>query len=182
MSNRLYAQLRPDGYSLARLRYIQTMLPLRGRKVSLERIHLTLIHFGIIEEIIESVPADGMVAMRAVQRYIAATKKILATFQVQEFTLQPIGFDLFGDYKRTLVIVYEPTPILIKLHELLLATLRTFFVECDIEDVEGYMRGDNNFKHALTINPHITIAKGYDGKLPVARLDPVVMTIMPFEY
>ena len=182
MPIRLYAQLQPDKIGLEHLKDIQKSVYERGRLVPTEQLHLTLIHFGIVDEIIKSLPMTPDNVSVEVNTYITRSKQILETFPVKCFKLRPLGLDKFGENKRTLVIKYETTDELVEVHKLLLDALKDFFVDCGVVEVEKFMKSDINFKHALTISPHVTICKGFDGELPRVELKTIELETMKFVY
>lgn len=182
MSERLYAQLKPDHQSLRHLLALQHVTPPRGRTVQPERLHLTVIHFGIISDVLRKLPGDPARQAQALHEYINRSQEILHTYKDHTFELSPINIELFGEFGRTLVMTYAPSAALNDLHDRLVTTLRQFFSDCGVADVNGFMTGDSNFKHALTIQPHITLMKGYVGNVPVVSPQPVRLRTMKLLY
>ena len=79
---------------------------------------------------------------------------------------------------NTLVIRYRLTPEIKKLHQICLNILIQFFKICGIDNVETFMNLDPNFKNALTIKPHLTVAKAYSGELPSLDVENINASLM----
>lgn len=182
---RIYAQLQPDRASLAHLLGVQAGLPPQtgGRPVTAQAMHMTLIHFGKVQDVYDVIRPICNISYERyaalLQDYIAATEDALP---VTPFTVVPKGPALFGEHGGTFVIEYEAPSEMGKVHAQLVQVLQRFLSECGIADVPGFMAQDRNFMHALTLRPHITLYKGYQGKLPAVVLQPVLLRPMPTVY
>lgn len=180
---RLYVQLRPTPYSLEHLVALQSTFMQSGRLVNPAKIHLTIIHFGIVSEVLDSLPGDTRSKTESFANYVSSTQEIIEKMP-EAFTLKPKTLELFGDHNTTLVVTYEPTEKLLRFHELCLQSLKVFLDRSGVENVEEWMINDRNFTHARTIRPHITLVKNYSGLSHIqnAGLEEVTLTKMPLLY
>lgn len=186
MSNiRLYAQMKPDDDSLAHLQNLQNSLPkqTRGRSVPLQGIHLTLIHYGKVDDVYAVITKHSAISYdryrELLHDYITTTERLL---QMGPISLKPKGFARFGSREGTLVIEYLPDDVLLQAHAGMYDALCVFLVCCGIRDIDEFIAGDINFMHAPILKPHITLCKGYEGALPTLRLHPVTLHSMPMVY
>ena len=184
---RIYAQMRPTPASAEHLRELQEALPRsRGlRRVSAERLHLTLIHFGKVHEVRAAVgravpDLQDEAFLPAVHGYLAETR---AALPGRSFTLEPAGPAGFGPGGRVLVVEYRPTAELLRVHARLYAVLEAFLQRCGVADPAAFAAQDPNFRHASTLRPHITLARGWCGQAPVLpALEQVTVEPMPVLY
>lgn len=182
---RLYAQMRPDETSLQHLSDIQRALPSqpRGYAVPAKRMHVTLIHFGKIHEIYALLQRSTGIKhddyIRLLTGYIKNTNSLLP---VGTHRLEPLRWAAFGEHGNTLVIEYMPETELQSVHAKLSEVLQQFLRDCGVQDVEGFMAKDPNFKQALTFRPHLTLYKGYFSALPDLSLSPISLETMPLLY
>ncbi|MCQ1956297.1 2'-5' RNA ligase family protein [Arthrobacter sp. zg-Y826] len=180
---RLYAQMQPDGPSLAHLLSLQQALPDGTRLVPRPQLHLTLIHFGKVLDVHRAINAQTGISRSAYEQllaeYIARTEALLPAVS---FRLEPAGFAGFGTRGSTLVVEYVPTPELALLHRELYGALVGFLGAAGIRDPAAFMAGDPNFMHAGTLRPHISLARGFAGALPSLPLKSVTLQPMPVVY
>ncbi|MCC3291528.1 2'-5' RNA ligase family protein [Arthrobacter sp. zg-Y1110] len=180
---RLYAQMQPDGPSLAHLLSLQESLPAGTRLVPRKQLHLTLIHFGKVLDVHRAVNAQTGISRSAYEQllagYVARTEALLPAVS---FRLGPVGFAGFGTRGSTLVVEYLPTPDLALLHRDLYRELVGFLGAAGIRDTAAFIAGDPNFIHAGTLRPHISLARGFAGALPSLQLESVTLQPMPVVY
>lgn len=180
---RLYAQMQPDGPSLAHLLSLQEPLPAGTRPVPRRQLHLTLIHFGKVLDVYRVINAQTGLSRSAYEGllagYIARTEALLPAVS---FHLEPVGFAGFGTRGSTLAVEYLPTPELALLHRELYGELVGFLGAAGIRDTDAFMAGDPNFRHAGTLRPHISLARGFAGALPSLPLESVTLQPMPVVY
>ena len=179
---RLYAQLRPEGDGLAHLEEIQHTLPAEacGRLTSAGQLHMTMIHFGRIKDVFETIRRVTDISWERYSQLLAAYIQDTTGLMPEEpFLAQPAGYARFGQRGGTLVIEYTVPRRLIELQAGMYDVLRDFLTACGIRDAEAFMAGDLNFMHARVLRPHITLCKGYQGELPSAPLRPVRLQSSP---
>ncbi|MDN3904254.1 hypothetical protein [Arthrobacter sp. YD2] len=186
-NRRLYAQMRPDGGSLAHLLALQQAVaaaaPRGVRPVPSRQLHLTLIHFGKVLDVYRVITAATGISLpdyaRLLEGYIERTESLLPA---TAFHLQPVRAAGFGAHGRTLAVEYAPTPELSALHAGLLEELEGFLAACGIAGTASFMAGDPNFMFARTLRPHITLVRGYTGPPPGLELGRVTLIPMPVVY
>ena len=186
---RIYAQLKPDGAGLAELLRLQSAAQERAprtRRVSGDRLHLTLIHFGKADDAFARLTvATGVKAEaynRALARYLHATA---AALPEDEFVLEPRGLAGFGRDGSTLAVEYAATTRLDSVHAVLYQLLLEFLAACGAPDPAGYAAGDPALGFAARLHPHISILRGFRGfdePPPVYGLQPVRLRAMPVLY
>ncbi|MBP3035940.1 hypothetical protein J2M53_06685 [Arthrobacter sp. zg-ZUI100] len=174
-NRRLYAQLRPDPPSLARLLRLQQALGAlpeindggSPRWVPARQMHLTLIHFGKVRDVHAVVAAATGISAAEYEEllacYVAQTEAEMPRHPV---VLEPAVLSRFGRHGRTLVLEYFPSPELKESHAAAYAALETFLRRAGISDVPAFTAGDPNFMFASRLRPHITLARGFAGTLP----------------
>ena len=185
LESKIYIQLQPTQKSTAVLLSYQKSLnnpTSRSVIVPPHALHLTVIHIGKVSRIIESVRVasdmDDEKIIRNIQTLVTQLQAITKLHEDKPFTLPPTHFSHLGRANNALVIEYEATPQLKQLHETSLGILKNFIASCGVTDVEAFMENDKNFKYALVLRPHITIAKGHTGSLPTDALFPLQAKIM----
>ena len=180
---RLYAQMQPDGPSLAHLLSLQESLPAGTRLVPRRQLHLTLIHFGKVLDVHRAVSRQSGISLPDYEElltgYIARTEAMLPAVP---FRLEPAGFAGFGGRGSTLVVEYLATPELDALHRKLYGELVDFLEAAGIADTAAFMAHDSNFMFASALRPHISLARGYTGALPSLPLESVTLQPMPVVY
>lgn len=186
---RIYAQLKPDGAGLAELLRLQAAARERApgtRRVSGNRLHLTLIHFGKADDAFARLTtATGVEADaygRALIRYLHATA---AALPEDEFVLEPRGLAGFGRDGSTLAVEYAATARLDSVHTVLYQLLLEFLAACGVPDPVGYAAGDPALGFAARLHPHISILRGFrgfDGPPPVLGLQPMRLRPTPVLY
>ena len=189
---RLYAQMQPDGPSLAHLLSLQESLPAGTRLVPRRQLHLTLIHFGKVRDVYAVVAAATGISAAEYEEllacYVAQTE---AGMPVRPVVLEPAVLSRFGRHGRTLVLEYFPSAVLMQSHAAAFAALQKFLRGCGIEDVEAFTAADPNFMFASRLRPHITLSRGFAGTLPapvhaaspeVFHLESVRLESMPVVY
>jgi len=186
---RIYAQLKPDGAGLAELRRLQSAVrePAPGtRRVSADRLHLTLIHFGRADDAFSRLTVatgvDSDRYARALARYLKATADALPE---DEFVLEPRGLAGFGRDGSTLAVEYAASAGLQTLHAALYQLLLEFLAECGAPDPAGYAAADPALAFAARLHPHISLLHGFhgfSGPPPLLNVEPVRLRATPVLY
>ncbi len=179
---KLYVQLQPDQESLLHILKVQHKFAGVGRQVKPEKIHLTIIHFGIIKDVLAILPETSLTKQEAFATYVTETQVVISQYKHSNFELYPKKLELFGEYKTTLVITYEPTKEIIIFHEKCLGILFKFLRQAGVVDPKSWMKRDRNFQHALSINPHITIVKNFTSIVNSIELEHIRLQLMQLLY
>jgi 2'-5' RNA ligase len=185
--SKLYVQLRPDTASIEQLLSLQGQLPpTAARLVSEPSLHMTIIHIGIVERLITSlqneIPLDIATILATVEKLSKQLEQLTAQFSEHTFTLDSAGFELFGMNHATLVLTFTPSNELIALHKSSLDILKNFLLACGIKNPEVFMQSDYNLQNALTLRPHVTLAKTFEGTLPSMASLQARFNLMPVVY
>ncbi|MBD8045269.1 hypothetical protein H9638_15770 [Arthrobacter sp. Sa2BUA2] len=186
---RIYAQLKPDAAGLAELLQLQAAARERApgtRRVSGDRLHLTLIHFGKADDAFARLTvATGVAAEdygRALARYLHATA---AALPEDAFVLEPRGLAGFGRDGSTLAVEYAATARLEMVHAALYSLLLEFLAACGVPDPAGYAAQDPALGFAARLHPHVSLLhgfRGFNGPPPVLDLQPVRLRATPVLY
>lgn len=161
--HRIYLQYRPDAASIERLvawqKSIMAVNP-QARPIASDRIHLTVIHFGIIadalRELREQLPSlDEAVFFRALDAFLADSQAVLPDHTL----LSPEKISLFGHTGSVVAVSCRADGKLIAAHQAALEHLKSFFRSVGISEPVGFMQGSPNFRFALTFRPHLSLAK-----------------------
>lgn len=182
---RLYAQMKPDLDGVRHLADVQSSLPeqKRGRAVAPKQLHMTLIHFGKVHDVFETLHAQtGISYADYAPRLAQYIKQSNTLLPAEPAVIHPRGFAFYGQRGGTLVIECETPEWIIETHARLVETLREFFSACGIGDIDEFMAGDINFMHVGELRAHITLYKGYAGDPPNVELMPVRVRPTPFVY
>ena len=182
---RVYSQLAPDEASIKKLVTAQSSLRLEsGQKLmQSSEFHLTIIHFGKSWEVFDRVHAITGVAHEKFTEYLETfIRESEASMQPQNIALKHAGYAAFGANGRTLAAKFSCPNELRDMHSYQLKLLQNFFMRCGINDTTAFMANDSNFKFALSITPHITIQKGYQGEMPTDSLGQITCTPMRLRY
>lgn len=160
-AERLYLELQPTVAERQRIVLLQQelTLPSSARLIRPSKLHVTLIHFGILSEVYaqltQIVPTlSEQRYASAVTRFVNATRAILL-----EISLAAGNYALYGPHKTTLVLEFKSDPTFDFAHERALQELIHFFVECGIEQPRAFMAQNHNFQYALSSRPHLTLAR-----------------------
>ena len=187
--HRIYLQYQPDDSSLSRLmtwqREIMAVNP-QARPISPERIHLTVIHIGIIADVLRELneqlsSLDEAVFFRALDVFLADSQAVMPG-QAQ---LIPQQISLFGHTGSVIAVSCQASEQLIAAHQAALEHLKSFFRSVGISESVGFMQGSPNFRFALTFRPHISLAKAAR-QLPSNRIirtdEPLTLQRMKVHY
>jgi 2'-5' RNA ligase len=158
LNSRLYVELVPTIGSKKKLLDIVKTLKVEGRLVSPDKWHVTIIHFGQVRDayhdLLKVVPElSEQDFLDALSRYAESSKTVL-THQVR---LKSQAFELFGSGHTVLALRFETTKEILDAHRKALDYLISFFKECGLDDVRGYMKNNHNFKYAFGVKPHLTL-------------------------
>lgn len=185
IGKRLYMQLQPDEHGQNTLRAIQAQLTPQtdGRMIGASELHMTLIHFGSIEEAFNKTHAEcGVVRDDFDDALTQYVRHCEALMHGQTFDVAHTGYALFGPKQKTLVATFEASQSLIERHAESLNQLKRFFRAVNINDVDTFMQNDANFVHTLTLDPHTTLFKGYIGTTPTKVMGSMTFQSMPVLY
>lgn len=180
VAERLYLELQPTVAERQRIVLLQQelLLPSSARLIRPAKLHVTLIHFGILSEVYgqltQAVPALNKESyMVAINHFVDATHAILP-----EISLAAGKYALYGPHKTTLVLEFKSDPTFDSAHERALQELIHFFVGCGIEQPRAFMAQNHNFQYALSSRPHLTLARNVS-TMPAVLPDPP--SLMQFE-
>lgn len=185
VNTRLYVQLQPDEAGREALAGVQQTLPSQstGRLIGKAELHLTLIHFGVANDVYQSVSHMSGVDRNAFSEALAAyVTEAEAWLPKNDVTLQHTGFELYGAKKNALAATFKATDELREQHAKQLDVLRRFFKRMDLTNPDEFMQSDPNFQHALTLNPHVTLYKGFSGELPNIEIGDIAFSSMNVVY
>ena len=181
---RIYAKLRPTPAALAHLETLQQGLPQHSGKVlEPRRLHLTVLHFGLVREVHQQISAVSGIAYdryaALLADYIHASEQHLPK---RTFTVDPVSLAGFGSRGRTLAVAVAPSPELTQLHAGLSAILADFLSACGIRDVAGFMAASPSFSHGQRLRPHISLCRNFGSTIPVLALQPLELQPDPHIY
>jgi len=186
---RIYAQLKPDDAGLAELLRLQSVARERApgtRRVSAERLHLTLIHFGradnAFSRLTVATGVDAEAYGRALSGYLHAT---VGALPKDAFLLEPRGLAGFGRDGSTLAVEYATTSGLDSVHRTLYGLLLEFLSACGVPDPAGYAAQDPALGFAARLHPHISLLHGFhgfNGPPPLLDLGPARLWATPVLY
>lgn len=182
---RVYSQLAPNESSVNKLINLQNKLQLKKgqKRMRASEFHLTIIHFGKSWDVFKTVNAKTGVAREVFDAHLETfITRCEASIPSDDVLLTHTSYAKFGLRGQTLVAKFRCTDELRKVHAHQLMHLQDFFMCCGINDVDIFMANDPNFKYALSLEPHITIQKGYQGGLPTDSLDDITCHFMPMRY
>jgi 2'-5' RNA ligase len=160
---RIYLQYRPDESSLGVILNLQkksTEANPQGRPVQQERLHVTVIHFGIAADVYRELSQQNPKLnweefARAAEQFITLSQSALP----EEVTVQPTGLEFFGHRSSVLALSVRPDQTLIDAHQSSLQQLKDFLEACGISYPVAFMQGSTNFRYALTLRPHFSLVK-----------------------
>ncbi len=160
---RIYLQYKPDEAALSHLLTWQQQahrVNPQARPVPRDKMHLTLLHFGIAQDMYREVTQqqpdlswDSFAA--AVRSFIDASQEVLP----QIVTAKPTDFALFGHQSSVLAINLTPSPELLAAHQAALKHLQQCIKSLGIEYPAAFMQGSPNLRFGLTLRPHISLLR-----------------------
>ncbi len=175
---KIYAQLAPAVLNLPP--YESQKI---GRKVSSDELHMTLLHFGKISEIYRYVSNEVFISeekyLHELKQFIARTK---ATLPDHTISLRHTGYAMFGPRRSSLVATFSTTPELRAFHQKLYKSLLTFLANCNLPNSKSFAKNHHSLLHAHTLEPHVTLYKGYKGSIPTLDLGNVTFYSMEVVY
>lgn len=185
---RIYVQYQPDEEGLAQLlewRELASRANTQGRPVQQDRLHVTVIHFGIIADVFRELTQQNSALdrgdfLKAAEQFIVASD----TAMPKQVTVQPTGLEFFGFRSSVLALTATPDKKLTEAHRVSLANLKVFLKDCGIEYPVPFMQGSPNFRYALDLRPHISLIKAAR-HMPTdfpSSLPPLKLTLMPIRY
>lgn len=179
LRDRLYVQLVPDDSSVAPLVHLQGILResgIKGQFVDPSRLHMTILHIGELgrtyEELKMWVPKLTEPDFLESAAWLRSQLEQLfpATAQI---TLQEMA--LFGADLKTIAMNVEVPVSIERLHGQALSLVTQFFTRLGVEYVEAFMKSSYNYKHALTLSPHISLMKHADNPRKY-QVNPIVIS------
>ncbi|MGL5828013.1 MAG: hypothetical protein ACRC0L_00405 [Angustibacter sp.] len=183
---KIFVQLAPDEKGLQELLRLQRILvgDASARLIKSSALHLTVIHIGKLHRVIDLVcPRAGVAGdevLAHAETFAAEAEGILAARAQQGLSLSTRGTALFG--RAALACVFLPTPELLELYERSLDLLHSFLRRCGVRNTEELMRADDNLRNALSIRPHVTLAKFPATEFPVFPEQSINFLAMPVVY
>jgi hypothetical protein len=163
LTTRLYVELAPEDSARQTIKNIVTQIRpfVKGRFIDDSKWHITIMHFGIASQVYEELRTilpdlSHEIFLKALESYIAISKSTLP----RPVELALSGYELLGGRNNVLALRFAMTPEIQQAHITALANLKQFFANVGLENPEAYMRKSHNFSWALTIKPHLTIARG----------------------
>ena len=186
--HRIYLQYKPTTDSLAYLLEWQKSAikenP-QARPVQSDRLHLTVIHVGIIQDVYRELSAhlpqlDWITYTSALHEFITQSQSLLP----KQVSVEPKGFAMFGHNSSVLAIALTPDTQLEQAHARSLEQLKLFFKTCGMEFPVPFMQGSPNFRYALTLRPHISLLKAARHRPPALQDVPNTLQLeaMPIHY
>jgi|GEM_PF-1991479 len=161
-SERLYLELAPVDKSLVGLTTLQQELPLRKPAwlIRPQKLHLTVIHFGIVREVYQELLAYN--SRLTYEAYLSAVSFFVHDIRdllPRQTTLRATGFHMFGPARTVLALTLHPNDELTYAHSQSLERLGHLLISCGINDVPAFIYKSHNFRYAPDLNPHITLAR-----------------------
>ncbi|MBI3889032.1 hypothetical protein HY312_00435 [Candidatus Saccharibacteria bacterium] len=185
---KIYVQLQPSASAIQMLINTQAALTHQKtmRTVSSSKLHLTVLHIGLVQNLIDSISQhtgstpDFIIGQ--IDIFITELSAIMQPYESKQFKLSTLESANFGTKNTILVIKFKPTTELEELYASCLQTTTKLLERCGITSPISFMEHDRNLKYALSIKPHVTIAKSYTG----ARIKPpdteMEFSLMPLLY
>lgn len=185
---RVYLQYKPSQESLRHLIAWQKLAikenP-QGRPILHDRFHLTVLHIGIIQdvyrELSEQIPdLDWKTYTGALRDFIYKSQSLLP----KQVSVEPQDFVMFGHNSTVLAVALTPGIELEQAHAHSLKQLKKFLQSCGIAYPVPYMQGSQNFGHALTLRPHISLLKAarHRPSFPGNETQELQLEAMPIRY
>lgn len=170
LTDRLYVQMVPSDPSVAPLVAVQGQLRSRGVKgqfVNPARLHMTVLHIGELGRTYEDVRVwlPGLSVDTFLGRATWLHDQLGQLLPITT-TVHTAHMALYGD-SRTIALQLIAPDAAYELHVRSLAIVKHFFVSLGLEYVEAFMKGNANYKHALSLSPHISLMKHTQNPLTV---------------
>lgn len=186
--DRLYLQYKPDEAALSQLLDWQRaalVINPQAREVQQNRMHLTVIHFGIITDVYRELREQQAdltweAYTHAVEEFINRSQSVLP----EEITVRPERFELFGSRSSVLALRVRVPDALLAAHKQALSLLKECIISCGIMPPEMFMQGSLNFRFALRLEPHLSLIKAARHRPNVAleAAPPLKLSLMPMHY
>ena len=162
-TERLYFQYAPDSSSIKELVQIQKQAlkanP-NARPMPLDKLHLTLLHIGIIQEVYEEIrsvndnlPWDEF--NDTLIKAIDGTQQTLPT----EVDVSTSNIMMLGAHHDVLAVGLSTTEELKAAHGNAYQHLISFLSSCGIEHPVAFIHGSRNLRYSLNLIPHITLLR-----------------------
>ncbi|RYZ76530.1 MAG: hypothetical protein EOP06_31215 [Proteobacteria bacterium] len=173
--SKLYVQLQPGQETIQWLQRLQSQLDPEASAVSTNQLHMTVIHFGKIQKLIDSISSRLKISeadlLECTNHLVQAWSARLESIEDTPIIMKSTTHSLFGANHTTYVVEFDAAELAIQLHSECLFDLEAYFRTIGITDPTMFMQQDFNFQHALELRPHVTIAKHYSGSVPPALLN-----------
>lgn len=161
-SGRYYVQYQPDQAGREALLRVQADLLKsgEGRPVPADELHLTIIHFGIFTEVLADVrryKAD--VEERSFADGLQLFIKRCMDSAASEGAFTPAAIGRLGSHGSVVVLEGGVDAALATTHATCLEHLKAMLGGVLDSDPLPFMEQSPNFKHALTLRPHISLIR-----------------------
>jgi len=160
---KLYVQYRPVGESLQYITDMQStvadQLP-AGRPMPFEQIHLTMIHYGKVAAIYETLKtANPDLAITtyevAVEQFVRQCHNELPNY----ISTTSTELAAFGPSGKVIVVKLAENETLMTVQSTAASLLLDLFSSCGIADPIAFQKQDYNFQFVVPFHPHITLLK-----------------------
>lgn len=188
LKTKLYVQLEPTAKSRQTLAAIQrnAMFKKAERPVKESELHLTIIHIGTVERLVSAIrtsaPQSSSGILDTIELLVNQLEAVVDTYRSHIYPLAISGYDTFGSHRSVPVVRFEKTDEIAQLHANCLNVLRNFIINRGISDPDLFMAQDANLTHALSLHPHVALAKHYSGNLTIPYHGQLYFKIMPIVY
>lgn len=166
LSQKVYVQLAPDESAIKDLLSLQSNIDPSARRVSQQELHLTVIHIGLLSRVYTSITDSFALSEKQfienAETLVSKLEQLRASVQTTTYRFERPSIALFGPHESSLVLTYTPDDNACRLYKESYTILSNFLSNCGIDDVDVFMRNDKNLRHAISFNPHVTLAKGAD--------------------
>lgn len=160
---RLYTKLTPDDTGLARLINLQNLINFTGRfrLTPPSQLHLTLLHFGLIDEMYEQIhTVTGIDQSQYVKYLVTFIDRLNDALPDRPQTLLPTRVSVFGYRNSAIVLEFEPTQDMITAHREMYTALLQFLKDCDVTDPARFIAKTGALRHSPVLTPHVTLSRG----------------------
>jgi hypothetical protein len=188
LSNRIYLQYAPaDPEQLMRLQTALSDAGVKGKLVNRRALHLTLIHFGVAEQVARDLEQRHQTSQdefaQSLPKLLEALQQIAAP---PTLPLAVKSIDRFGPSGGVIALQLVTSAELIALHQSAYTTVTDWFTQLGLNHQQAttFMRSNHNLQHAHSLNPHISLFKrAGDGPLPkIALPDEIELEKMQLIY
>lgn len=156
---KLYVQYIPDPDSRARLQEIQTLFT-TGRHVPIGQLHVTVLHFGFIDEAFAQLKNCNPDIDRAdFNRELTVFIDRLRPDLPKQCELTICGIDRFGPSGGTVALVLDKNIALLQAHNHAMECLRMFINNLGINSLADIPSRPRALQISTTLTPHVSLVK-----------------------